>query len=82
MNHGQVLVWDLPVRLFHWLLALSFAGAYLTGDSARLRDVHVMLGYTMAGLVAFRLRVVPHDGGTGRFPRAQPEDPALRWRRP
>jgi cytochrome b len=55
MEKTEVLVWDLPVRLFHWLLALSFAGAYLTGDSERLRDIHVMLGYTMAGLVAFRL---------------------------
>ena len=22
-----VLVWDLPVRVFHWLLVISFAGA-------------------------------------------------------
>jgi cytochrome b len=55
MEKTEVLVWDLPVRLFHWLFALSFAGAYLTGDSERLRDIHVMLGYTVAGLVAFRL---------------------------
>src|SRR6478672_4823836 len=25
MEHTKVLVWDLPVRLFHWLLAVSFA---------------------------------------------------------
>jgi cytochrome b len=48
-------VWDLPVRVFHWLLALSFAGAWLTAESERWRDVHVTLGYTMAALVAFRL---------------------------
>jgi cytochrome b len=52
---GRILVWDLPVRVFHWLMALSFAGAYLTGDSERWRLVHVTLGYTMAGLVVFRL---------------------------
>ena len=51
----RVLVWDLPTRLFHWLLALSFAGAFLTAESERLRDVHVGLGYTMLGLIAFRL---------------------------
>lgn len=50
-----VLIWDLPVRVFHWLLAVSFAGAWLTAESERWRDVHVTLGYTMAGLVAFRL---------------------------
>lgn len=51
----RILVWDLPVRLFHWLLALSFAGAWLTAESERYRDVHVMLGYTLLGLIAFRL---------------------------
>ena len=51
----RTLVWDLPTRAFHWLLALSFAGAYLTADSERLRDAHMLLGYTTVGLVAFRL---------------------------
>jgi len=51
----KILVWDLPTRAFHWLLALSFAGAFLTAESERYRDVHVTLGYTMLGLVAFRL---------------------------
>ncbi len=55
MEKAKVLVWDLPTRVCHWLLALSFAGAYLTAESERLRDVHVMLGYTMLGLVGFRL---------------------------
>jgi cytochrome b len=50
-----VLVWDVPVRVFHWLMVLSFAGAYLTAESERWRLLHVTLGYTMAGLVAFRL---------------------------
>lgn len=51
----SVLVWDVPVRVFHWLLALCFAGAYLTSESEVWRLVHVVLGYTMAGLVAFRV---------------------------
>ncbi len=51
----RILVWDLPTRLFHWLLAGSFAGAWLTAESERWRDVHVVLGYTFAGLIAFRL---------------------------
>ena len=50
-----VLVWDAPVRVFHWLMVLSFAGAYLTAESERWRLLHVTLGYTVAGLVAFRL---------------------------
>ncbi len=51
----RILVWDAPTRLFHWLLAASFAGAFLTGDSERLRDIHLLLGYTVAGLIGFRL---------------------------
>jgi cytochrome b len=57
-THNQatrVLVWDVPTRVFHWLLAASFLGAFLTAESERLRVAHVMLGYTMLGLVAFRL---------------------------
>lgn len=51
----KVLVWDAPVRVFHWLMVLSFAGAYLTAESERWRMLHISLGYTMAGLVAFRI---------------------------
>lgn len=46
---------DAPTRMFHWLFALSFAGAWLTGDGERWRALHVVLGYTMAGLLAFRV---------------------------
>lgn len=49
------LIWDAPVRVSHWLMVLCFAGAYLSAESERWRLLHVSLGYTMAGLVAFRL---------------------------
>lgn len=49
------LVWDAPTRAFHWLLVASFAGAFLTAESERWRAVHMALGYTVAGLLAFRL---------------------------
>lgn len=52
---SEILVWDAPVRVFHWLMVLSFAGAYLTAESERWRLVHVSLGYTMGGLIAFRI---------------------------
>jgi len=51
----RVLVWDLPVRVFHWLLALSFAGAWITAESERWRLLHVTLGYTLGGLIVFRV---------------------------
>ena len=37
----RILVWDIPTRVFHWLLAGSFAGAFVTAESERFRDVHV-----------------------------------------
>lgn len=54
-TNKPILVWDLPVRLFHWLLVASFAGAWLTAESERWRDMHILLGYTAFGLVAFRI---------------------------
>lgn len=46
---------DAPVRMFHALFALGFAGAWATGDSEAWRALHVTLGYTLAGLLGFRL---------------------------
>lgn len=51
----RILVWDLPTRTFHWALAASFLAALLTADSERLRDLHLLSGYTMVGLIAFRV---------------------------
>ncbi len=51
----NILVWDAPVRVFHWLMVVCFAGAYITAESERWRLIHVTLGYTMGGLVSFRL---------------------------
>jgi cytochrome b len=52
---NRILVWDVPTRVFHWLLAASFVGAFITADSEKWRDVHVALGYTMLALIAFRV---------------------------
>ena len=51
----RILVWDAPTRVFHWLQVLSFAAAYLTADSERMRNYHVALGYILLGLLVFRL---------------------------
>jgi cytochrome b len=51
----KVQIWDAPTRVFHWLLALSFAVAYITAEGERWRLVHVTFGYTFGGLLVFRL---------------------------
>jgi cytochrome b len=52
---SRVRVWDLPTRVFHWTLVLSFAFAWLSADSERYRNVHLMMGYTFAGAIVFRV---------------------------
>ena len=52
-KHNTVRVWDPLVRVFHWTLAAAFLTAYLVeGDWLGL---HVVAGYTVLGLVLFRL---------------------------
>lgn len=48
-------VTDAPMRMFHWLFALSFVGAYLTAESERWRVLHVSLGYAFAALLGLRV---------------------------
>jgi len=48
-----VRVWDPLVRVFHWSLVSAFFCAYLLGDDGG--QWHQALGYTVLGLVAFRL---------------------------
>lgn len=52
---GTILVWDLPVRLGHWIMAGAFVVAWLTGESEEWRLVHVVAGGAVAGVVLFRL---------------------------
>lgn len=51
----KILVWDLPVRLGHWLMAGGFALAWITGDSESWRLVHVFAGGTVTAVALFRL---------------------------
>lgn len=62
-----IRVWDLPTRLFHWSLATSFVIAFVTAESEKSRDIHVVAGYTLAGLVAFRLLWGFVGGAYSRF---------------
>lgn len=49
-------VWDLPTRLFHWLLVAAVAAAITTGlVGANWMQWHGRAGLTIVGLVVFRL---------------------------
>ena len=50
---GKIRVWDPLVRIFHWSLVGGFAVAYITADE--WDKAHELVGYIIAGLIAFRL---------------------------
>jgi cytochrome b len=55
-NRGQTRarVWDVPVRVSHWLLVACITAAWFTRD-ARLADVHAAAGWCALLLVGFRV---------------------------
>lgn len=56
MNDKRFLVWDLPTRIFHWLLVLCVTGSVISGlIGGNLIDWHGRLGLAIVALVAFRL---------------------------
>lgn len=53
---GSRLVWDLPVRVVHWLLVLAVAGSWATHyGGIQWFEWHRRLGYLVLVLVAFRI---------------------------
>lgn len=52
---NKILVWDLPVRVGHWLLVAAFGLAWVTSESESWRLVHVLAGGTVVGVILFRL---------------------------
>jgi cytochrome b len=53
MNVAKVRVWDLLVRIGHWVLVAAFAVAYLTEGEPRA--VHTVAGYVVAIYVVARV---------------------------
>lgn len=54
MKPTSIRVWDLPLRLFHWLLLICVAGA-LISVQIKAMDWHGRFGLAVVGLLAFRL---------------------------
>ncbi|WP_191908089.1 cytochrome b/b6 domain-containing protein [Hypericibacter terrae] len=56
MSNASVRVWDLPTRIFHWLLAASVLVAYITGGERGTAFVlHVGAGHLILLLLLFRI---------------------------
>jgi cytochrome b len=48
------LVWDLPTRLFHWLLVATLIALYVTAKRGDM-PLHMTLGKFMIGMLIFRI---------------------------
>ena len=64
----KVRVWDLPTRLFHWLLVLAVLGLFVTGSlGGNLMVWHMRFGYAVVTLILFRLGWGFFGGRWSRF---------------
>ena len=53
-HDGRLIVWDLPLRLFHWGLAAAVIISVVSVNMGRM-DIHERSGLTVLALVAFRI---------------------------
>lgn len=63
-----IKVWDLPVRLFHWLLVVLIAAAWVTQEYD-LMGWHVRVGWSILTLLLFRVVWGFVGSDTARFSR-------------
>jgi cytochrome b len=61
-----IRIWDVPTRIFHWSLVGLIVFSWWSAE-ARFMDWHRYSGYTVLGLVVFRLFWGIFGGSTARF---------------
>jgi len=50
------LIWDLPLRIFHWSFACTILGSWYTSENkGEYIELHIQLGYVAIGLLLFRV---------------------------
>jgi len=62
----RVRVWDVPVRVCHWLMVLSVGVSWWTAETERM-DWHLYSGYSLLALVSFRIYWGFFGSSTARF---------------
>jgi cytochrome b len=67
-ERASVSVWDVPTRLTHWLFVVCIAVSWWTAEQ-RLMDWHRYSGYTLLGLLIFRIYWGIAGSSTARFAR-------------
>jgi cytochrome b len=65
---SRIPVWDVPVRLFHWALAVLVVSSYTTGKlGGNWLEWHMRSGYAILALLAFRFAWSVVGSETARF---------------
>tara|TARA_Y100001970_G_C14005478_1_gene735623 strand:- start:406 stop:639 length:234 start_codon:yes stop_codon:yes gene_type:complete len=49
------MIWDLPLRIFHWLLVIFVALAWYTVKVSGDMDLHMLAGQAILALLIFRI---------------------------
>ena len=52
--HLPMPIWDIPIRLFHWLLVLLIGFMWVSGKQGWL-EYHMLAGYAILSLLVFRV---------------------------
>ncbi len=64
----RIRIWDLPVRLFHWVLVVLMATSYFSGQAGGdWMKLHFWSGYSILTLVLFRIAWGFVGSTTARF---------------
>jgi cytochrome b len=75
----SIRVWDLPLRIFHWLLVVAVAGAVACAEIPGIPvEWHARFGYIVLGLLLFRLAWGLFGGYWSRFAQLRPTPASLR----
>jgi len=52
---AKKFIWDLPIRVFHWVLAILLCGSWYTVEVTGDMDTHMLIGQTILVLGIFRI---------------------------
>lgn len=69
-NSKKIKVWDLPTRLFHWILVIAFAVSSYSAFQDKFGDfaaIHLWSGFIVLALVSWRILWGLFGSETSRF---------------
>jgi cytochrome b len=66
--HLPMRIWDLPTRLFHWILVVLIFASWLSAEMNKMR-LHVICGLSILALLLFRVIWGFIGSDTARFAR-------------